>query len=115
LSAWDKSVDAWENALSSLPSEQNLTPAQIVLKAQYEAGLKTAQDGKAQPPPTDKIIELASSPEGIAMMPWIRALAMEKELVEKRDSNSSVRILFFDTFGFSHSCPPLGLGDHECV
>ncbi|KAJ7755027.1 hypothetical protein DFH07DRAFT_773572 [Mycena maculata] len=47
LEMWDVCREAWTSGLACLPA-QDLTPAELVLKAQYEAGLKAADAGEAQ-------------------------------------------------------------------
>jgi hypothetical protein len=84
-------MKAWKKALSCLPPEDEMTPEHKALKAQFDAGLKKAEDSNAE--------QQRAAQENVRMMPidqvqrdlpWMRALAMEKELMAKGHTMSSV-------------------------
>ncbi|KAJ7922818.1 hypothetical protein B0H13DRAFT_2655447 [Mycena leptocephala] len=77
LESWDICRNAWKSGLSCLPAT-SLTPAEVVLKAQFEAGLKVADAGenKESARSGKHTINLT---EPIANMPWNRALALAQE------------------------------------
>lgn len=84
---------AWTSALERLP-ETDLSPAEVVLKAQFEDGLKAADAAQATRQASvdggkyHHEIPLSASND----FPWMRALALaEQEKLVKGDLPSSVR------------------------
>ncbi|KAJ7109814.1 hypothetical protein C8R44DRAFT_263484 [Mycena epipterygia] len=76
LEIWNICRNAWKSGLSCLPAT-DLTPAQLVLKTQFEAGLKAADAGEAKTKASAEskkyIMEISST---AANMPWNRALEL---------------------------------------
>ena len=72
-------MQSWNAALSCLPSDVQLTPEQESLKAEFEAGLKKAQEAMDKPATT--AYSMPSGSLEANNMPWKRALAMEQELM----------------------------------
>ncbi|KAJ7750192.1 hypothetical protein B0H16DRAFT_1887816 [Mycena metata] len=81
LGEWDVSSRAWTSALKCLPSETDLSPAEAVLKAQFEDGLKAADAADAKQKASVEggkyhhEIPLSASND----FPWMRALALAEQ------------------------------------
>ncbi|KAJ7651523.1 hypothetical protein DFH06DRAFT_545632 [Mycena polygramma] len=90
LELWDVCRRAWTSGLDCLPAT-GLTPAEVVLKGQFEAGLKAADAGEAKLKAAAKSGKYTSEVTGgIADMPWNRALALaERNKLPKGDLPSS--------------------------
>lgn len=113
---WDICRHAWTSGLSCLRRDQ-LKPAELVLKAQFEAGLKAADAGEAKKNANIESGKYVSEmPVAVAgNMPWERAfeLASQNELVGG-DMPSSVSL----TLASNHNLQlisVLGLGYPQCV
>ncbi|KAJ7508705.1 hypothetical protein B0H11DRAFT_1966374 [Mycena galericulata] len=94
---WDICREAWASALSCLPAE-DLTPAQLVLKGQYEAGLKSADAGEAKKNAamqSGKYISEVSVGARAGNLPWERAfeLASQDKLARGEMPSSGFVIL----------------------
>ncbi|EDR15294.1 uncharacterized protein LACBIDRAFT_291776 [Laccaria bicolor S238N-H82] len=78
-------IDAWETALSCLPTEQDkLSAEEARLKAQFQEGLRKAQAAKEKPP---QVFVIPSS--GAKQLPWQRATAMQAKLIADHNVASS--------------------------
>jgi len=89
----DQCIRAWQNALDCLPPEGKMTPQHKDMKAQFEVGLKKAGESNAEKlRVAEGNIKVMGKDEVRNDLPWIRALAMEKELAAKQHKYSSVRI-----------------------
>ncbi|KAJ7150348.1 hypothetical protein C8R46DRAFT_1198415 [Mycena filopes] len=80
LEEWETARSAWTSALKCLP-ENDLSPAEIALKAQFEHGLKAADDAQAARKTSVEdgkythTIPLSASDD----FPWMRALALAED------------------------------------
>jgi hypothetical protein len=95
LANWEVCMNAWETALSCLPPEHEMTPEHKALKTQFDAGLKKAKDSNVElHHAAQDNVKVMSLDQVQNDLPWKRALAMEKELIAKEHTMSSVRIYF---------------------
>ncbi|KAJ7292922.1 hypothetical protein C8J57DRAFT_10258 [Mycena rebaudengoi] len=80
LEIWDVSGKAWKSGLSCLPSTDP-TSAQLVLKTQFEAGLKAAAAGQAkgQESAQSRIRQYPIGSSTVMNMPWHRALRLANQ------------------------------------
>ncbi|KAJ7361327.1 hypothetical protein DFH08DRAFT_371025 [Mycena albidolilacea] len=92
LELWEPCRAAWKSGLACLPAT-GLTPAQVVLQTQFEAGLKAVDAGEAKAQALAKSGRYTNEISGLVDdMPWNRALALaEEEKLAKGDAPSSVR------------------------
>lgn len=113
LELWEPCRAAWKSGLACLPAT-GLTPAQVVLQTQFEAGLKAVDTGEAKAQALAKSGRYTNEISGsVDDMPWNRALALaEKEKLAKGDAPSSVRFTP-ETRCAEHATADLqlGLGD----
>ncbi|KAJ6520221.1 hypothetical protein C8R45DRAFT_954334 [Mycena sanguinolenta] len=87
LEFWDQSRTAWKSALSCLPLT-GLTPAEVALKAQFEAELEAVDAGESKAISRERSGKNTSNITAqIDNMPWNRALALAQE--GKLDLSSS--------------------------
>lgn len=96
-------IKAWQKALDTLPKD-NLTPAQLKQREQYETGLKAAKL-KAEPDTPSRVITI---PATSGQHPWQVAKAMEPELQTQginlvRSSVCRVRLLLASKFNSDHN------------
>lgn len=97
LSSWTRCIDAWETALSCLPTEQDkLSAEEARLKAQFQEGLRKAQAAKEKPP---QVFVIPSS--GAKQLPWQRATAMQAKLIADHNVASSGFVIFYAYQEFS--------------
>ncbi|KAJ7687386.1 hypothetical protein B0H17DRAFT_687044 [Mycena rosella] len=77
LEIWDVCRKAWTSALACLPTT-DLTPTQLVLKAQFKAGVKAADAGevKSTAVAKSKFMHFAEDSNARGNMPWDRALVL---------------------------------------
>ncbi|KAF5385060.1 hypothetical protein D9615_001095 [Tricholomella constricta] len=92
LNIWPKSVDAFKKALECLPSG-NLSKPDQVLKAQFEEGLKKAQEAIRRPSFEPVIVPAGSVAQN--NLPWKRAMAMEPSLLAQRRMDTSALIVSY--------------------
>ncbi|KDQ19786.1 hypothetical protein BOTBODRAFT_27211 [Botryobasidium botryosum FD-172 SS1] len=94
LALYSKSAEAFEEALGTLPQE-NLSPAEVRLKKQYEDGLNAAREAETRGTSGEHLVV---SRGGLARSeaPFLRAMAMKEELIasgEERRTSSAWVIL----------------------
>jgi hypothetical protein len=86
------------------------------LKAQIDAGLKKARESSAeQQRVAEGNIKVMSLDKVRNNMPWMRALAMEKELLAKQHKMSSVGTYFLCLMGISSLIFAAGVCNFERV
>ena len=91
-----------------------MKPEHEALKAQFDEGLKKAKEADAaQQSAAEKNIRVMSMDQARNDMPWMRALAMEKELIAKQHLMSSVWIVTTYWLGMMKISPPVFLGRHS--
>ncbi|KAF8215757.1 hypothetical protein K438DRAFT_1704627 [Mycena galopus ATCC 62051] len=90
LEMWDQARTVWQAGLSCLPAA-GLTPAEDVLKAQFEAELKSVDVGQSEAIAREQSGKNRTDITGVIdNMPWNRALALAAEgKLAKGDSPSS--------------------------
>ncbi|KAJ6601431.1 hypothetical protein DFH09DRAFT_563402 [Mycena vulgaris] len=91
LEIWDVCRDAWKSGLTCLPTT-DLTPAQLVLKAQFESGVKAADAGEAKTNASAqrKVMHYTEDSGALGNMPWDRALMLaERNQLARGDLPSS--------------------------
>ncbi|KAJ6601430.1 hypothetical protein DFH09DRAFT_1490793, partial [Mycena vulgaris] len=95
LGLWDKCINAWETALSCIPS-QDLTSGQKALQGQFREGLKASKAAKANPPPPSRLVgvPLGRGKNDIRKMPWVRAAALEKKVLATQKQSSAIVLLY---------------------
>ncbi|KAJ7024390.1 hypothetical protein C8F04DRAFT_161168 [Mycena alexandri] len=97
LGIWDKCFEAWQTALACIPA-QDPTAAQTALQAKFREGLKLSKAAKANPPPPQPsrlvAVPVGRVNEGLVQMPWVRAAALEKEILAAQEESSAIIILF---------------------
>ena len=92
-----------------------MTTEHKALKAQFDAGLKKAKESDVkQQHVAEENIKVMPLDEVRNNMPWMRALAMEQELLAKQHRMSSVWIYFLCTI-ISPLTSPTGICDLECI
>ena len=89
---FEQSIDAWKKALETLPSA-DLSAQEAQLKAQFEGGLKLAEEGlkdaEAQTSMAqNRLVEIPNAAE--RKLPWIRALELEDVLTANNVLNTCV-------------------------
>ncbi|KAJ7492236.1 hypothetical protein FB451DRAFT_522879 [Mycena latifolia] len=77
LGIWDVCRKAWKSGLTCLPTT-DLTAAQLVLKSQFEEGIKVADAGEAKSMTSAerKVFHFPKDSSTLDNMPWNRALAL---------------------------------------
>lgn len=76
LSVWGMSVDAYKKALQCLPPPETATSTELRLRAEVERDLAKSQTA-LESPPRQRLAEVLQTVE----LPWVRAAAMEKEVI----------------------------------
>ncbi|KAG6874372.1 hypothetical protein C0995_015108 [Termitomyces sp. Mi166 len=94
LGSWEKSIDAFQKALSCLPSTGELSKADKDLKTQFESGLKKAEANKNRVVIFDHVFAPAGSVHQ-DNLPWKRAMTMEQELIARSAIKSSGFVILF--------------------
>lgn len=105
---WTWSFEAWQTALACIPA-QDPTAAQTALQAKFREGLKLSKAAKANPPPPQPsrlvAVPVGRVNEGLVQMPWVRAAALEKEILAAQEESSAIIILFSSRAGGFHFPP----------
>lgn len=91
----DQSAAAFKKAISLLPSV--LSPADEVLKKQYEEGIEEAENAKQllRKPANDSFTRVPAARVKQEELPWNRALTMEADLVATQRPDSSVSFMLW--------------------
>jgi hypothetical protein len=88
---WEQSTDAWNKALSTLPSPDLLTETDKLLKSQFEVGLKNAEKGAKEPSFEPQIISKENTP-------WAKAMALEYQYISEQKMSSVSAFIAFVNF-----------------
>jgi hypothetical protein len=86
----DRSVQAWQRAINTLPKE-NLTPPKLKQKEQYEDGLKAALLAQSKADSRSRAFQIPNSSH---KFPWTIAVEMRPELERARELMFSSSVSF---------------------
>ncbi|RDB29131.1 Small glutamine-rich tetratricopeptide repeat-containing protein beta [Hypsizygus marmoreus] len=91
LGSWKQAITCFTKALACLPPDENLAPQDKVLKAQFEVGLKKAEECEKRPIPEPMSVPIGGV--DAENSPWKRALLMRNEVIANEDLTSSAFVI----------------------
>lgn len=86
---YQASIEAWQNALGSLPPDEAMYPSEKSLKQQCEAGLKFALEEQAAKQHARNWQSFPDEAIDGKKLPWDKALAIKDRLLADKDNGMS--------------------------